>query len=57
MNHSDAGILLSYDLGRHTWSSELSELMGIPAEMYCTLAECDEVIGAVTAAAAQQNRS
>ena len=28
--------------------------MGIPAEMYCKLAECDEVIGAVTAAAAQQ---
>jgi xylulokinase len=52
MNHSDGGILLGYDLARKRWSNELISLMGLPASVYCELAESDAVIGHVTAAAA-----
>lgn len=52
MNHSDAGILLGYDIVHRTWTEELSQITGIPKSVYCELAECDEVIGGVTAEAA-----
>lgn len=48
MNHSDGGILLAYDLQRAEWSPELLDLMDLPAGMYCRLAPCAQVIGAVT---------
>ncbi|MGH9397132.1 MAG: xylulokinase [Terriglobia bacterium] len=52
MNYSDGGILLGYDLARNTWSTELLEIMGLPASIYCDLAPCDQVIGEVTPEAA-----
>jgi xylulokinase len=54
MNHSDGGILLGYDLARREWSQETIELMGIPPSVYCELAPCHEVIGAVTQQAAEE---
>jgi xylulokinase len=54
MNHSDGGILLGYDLARREWSPEAMELLGIPASVYCELAPCHDVIGAVTEKAAEE---
>lgn len=48
MNHSDAGICLAYDLAGRAWSEELMEGIGVPASIYCDLAECHEVIGSLT---------
>ncbi len=53
MNHSDAGILLAYDLARRSWSRELQQAMELPPEIYCELADCDEVIGSITPEAAE----
>ena len=53
MNHSDAGILLAYDLTRRAWSQEAMDLMGITPSVYCELAPCHEVIGSVAQDAAQ----
>jgi xylulokinase len=52
MNHSDGGILLAYDLARSVWSEEAMDLMGIESSIYCDLAPCHQVIGAVTPEAA-----
>lgn len=54
MNHSDGGILLGYDLARREWSPEAMELLGVPPSVYCELAPCHEVIGAVTKQAAEE---
>lgn len=48
MNYSDAGVLLGYDLAQNCWSQEALDLMGLPRSLYCDLAPCDQVIGAVT---------
>jgi xylulokinase len=53
MNHSDGGILLAYDLARREWSQEAMDLMGIEPSVYCDLAACHQVIGAVTSKAAE----
>lgn len=54
MNHSDAGILLSYDLRQRGWSDRLRELMHLSPNLYCPIAECDEVIGELTPDAASE---
>ncbi|MBV9622487.1 MAG: hypothetical protein JOZ14_00740 [Acidobacteria bacterium] len=54
MNHSDGGILLAYDLAARRWSHELQTLMGLPAAIYCELAESAAVIGRVTDVAAAE---
>ena len=51
MNHSDGGICLGYDLAARRWSGELLELLCLPRNVYCDLAECTDVIGTVTARA------
>jgi xylulokinase len=55
MNHSDGGILLSYDLVERCWSQEALACMGLPAGIFCELAACHEVIGAITPEAAAQS--
>jgi xylulokinase len=55
MNHSDGGICLAYDLFRREWSSVVLEMMNLPREVYCELAECDAIIGRITEQAAQQS--
>jgi xylulokinase len=54
MNHSDAGILLSYDLNKGCWSEEALACMALPRGIFCELASCQEVIGAITPEAAGQ---
>lgn len=48
MNHSDGGILLSYDLKKRCWSEEALACMDLPLRIFCELAPCHEVIGRVT---------
>ena len=48
MNHSDAGILLAYDLAGRRWSQDLFTLLNLPERVYCDLADCTEIIGKVT---------
>ena len=54
MNHSDAGILLSYDLNKRRWSDEALACMDLPRSIFCDLAACHEVIGEITPEAAAQ---
>lgn len=54
MNHSDAGILLSYDLRQRGWSARAAALMKIPIDLFGEIAECNEVIGGLTAEAARE---
>ena len=54
MNHSDAGILLSYDLDKRCWSEEALACMDLPPGIFCELASCDEIVGSVTPEAAAQ---
>jgi xylulokinase len=54
MNHSDAGILLSYDLRQRRWSERLCGLMNLCPDLYCPIVECDEVVGGLTAGAASE---
>ncbi|MDQ2841094.1 MAG: FGGY family carbohydrate kinase [Acidobacteriota bacterium] len=54
MNHSDGGILLSYDLNKHHWSEEALACMDLPRSIFCELASCHEVIGEITPEAASQ---
>ncbi len=54
MNHSDGGILLSYDLARRCWSQEALACMDLPSRIFCELASCHEIIGAITPEAAAQ---
>lgn len=54
MNHSDAGILLSYDLKQRCWSDELIHEIGLSRALYPELAECDEVIGYLSEEAASE---
>jgi xylulokinase len=53
-NLSDASILLAFDLEDKTWSQPLIERFGIPPRLYPPLAECDQVIGSLSAAAAEE---
>ena len=56
MNHSDGGILLAYDLAkRDVGLTKALACMNLPRGIFCDLAACDEVIGAVTAEAAEQS--
>ena len=48
MNHSDAGILLSYNLRERCWSRPLMARMGLSPELYWRLQECDEIAGVLT---------
>ena len=52
-NHSDGGIFLAYDLANRCWSEEVLSLLHLSELMYCDLAECDEIIGHVTAEASR----
>jgi len=54
MNHSDAGILLAYDLKERAWSDEALSRMGLPREIFCDLASCSQVAGKVTPEAADE---
>jgi xylulokinase len=54
MNHSDGGILLSYDLNKRCWSDETLACMDLPRSIFCELASCHAVIGEVTPEAASQ---
>jgi xylulokinase len=54
MNHSDGGILLSYDLNKRRWSDEALACMELPRSIFCDLAPCHEVIGEITPEAAAQ---
>ena len=54
MNHSDGGILLSYDLNRRCWSDEALACMDLPRSIFCDLAPSHEVIGGITPEAAGQ---
>jgi xylulokinase len=54
MNHSDGGILLSYDLNKRCWSDEALACMELPRSIFCDLAPCHEVIGEITPEAASQ---
>jgi xylulokinase len=54
MNHSDGGILLSYDLNKRRWSEEALACMNLPRSIFCELAPCHEVIGEITPEAASQ---
>jgi xylulokinase len=54
MNHSDGGILLSYDLNKRGWSDEALAFMNLPRSIFCELASCHEVIGEITPEAARQ---
>jgi len=51
MNHSDAGVLMAYDLKRQRWSEELLDLMGLSPGHFCDLAPSTEVVGTLTAEA------
>lgn len=51
-NLSDASILLAFDLAQNRWSDELIASFGLPAQLYPALAECAQVIGTLTKAAA-----
>ncbi len=53
MNHSDAGILLSYDIKRRAWSSEFIDSLGFPRSAFCELAEGHEVIGGLSKEASE----
>lgn len=55
MNHSDGGILLAYDLEKRCWSPEALACMDLPLDIFCDLAECQEVIGVITPDAAAQS--
>ena len=52
MNHSDGGILLSYDLRSRCWSEEALACMDLPSNIFCDLVACHQVIGRVTPEAA-----
>jgi xylulokinase len=54
MNHSDGGLLLSYDLNKRRWSDEGLTCMNLPRSIFCELASCHEVIGEITPEAARQ---
>lgn len=54
MNHSDAGILLAYDLKERAWSDEALNRIGLPREIFCDLARCSQIIGKVTPKSAAQ---
>ncbi len=53
-NRSDASLLMAFDLAAKTWSEELIEKFEIPRRLYPPLADCAEVIGELTPAAAQE---
>lgn len=53
-NHSDAGICLGYDLAERRWSAELLDLLGLPNDVFCELAECTDTVGTVTPEAASE---
>lgn len=53
-NISDASILMAFDLERMTWSQDLIQSFDVPARLYPPLAACDQVIGKLTPAAAQE---
>lgn len=54
MNHSDAGILLSYDLRKRQWSDEALACTELPRRIFSDLAPCHEVIGEITPEAARE---
>lgn len=53
-NFSDASLLFAFDLARRDWSAELIEEFNVPRRLYPPLAGCDEVIGTLTPAAAEE---
>jgi xylulokinase len=53
-NVSDASILMAFDLERKAWSKDLIQSFDVPARLYPPIAACDQVIGELTPAAAQE---
>mgnify|MGYP001770928579 FL=1 len=53
-NHSDASILLAYDLSGRCWSQELISSFGLSTDLFPPLAESCEVVGSLQAEAAAQ---
>ena len=51
-NVSDASILFAFDLAYRDWAPELIDAFGLPPRLYPRVAGCQEVIGALTPAAA-----
>lgn len=54
MNKSDASILFAFDLQREDWSAELIDAFGVPARLYPPVADCQTIIGRVSAGAARE---
>ncbi len=54
MNKSDASILFAFDLKQETWSPELIAAFGVPERLYPPIANCQAVIGGITAEAAHE---
>jgi xylulokinase len=53
MNVSDASILFAFDLHRGRWAEQLIAGFGLPRRLYPPLVACQEIIGALTAEAAE----
>jgi xylulokinase len=53
-NVSDASILMAFDLERQAWSEDLIQSFDVPGRLYPALAACDQVIGELSSAAAQE---
>ena len=53
LNVSDASILFAFDLHTGHWSDELIDAFGLPRRLYPRVAPCSEVVGGLTAAAAE----
>jgi xylulokinase len=53
LNVSDASILFAFDLHTGHWSDDLIDAFGLPRRLYPRVAPCSEVVGGLTAAAAE----
>ena len=54
INKGDAGLFYPYEYQKGTWNEELAAKLGMPMEKYAKIYDCDEVIGTVTKAAAEE---
>ena len=50
---TDAGCTLAYDLGEHSWSQTILDAVDVPVSVLPPVADCETVIGTVTAEAAE----
>lgn len=54
INTGDAGLFYPYDYRKERWNEPLAEAIGVPAAKYPRIYRSHEVVGEVTAAAAEQ---